>query len=170
MRSSMLLLGACLLLTAACVLAPPGEPESAVGKVEDGSAIVSIREQYEAAENAGDAAALAALWVSDGILLPPNAEAVEGSESIQARYEAQFKQAKVEASIDGDETVMSGNWGFERGTYSIKQTMADGSVVEDEGKYIVLMTRQPDGGVKVSRLIFNSDLPMPGSPAAAAGQ
>jgi ketosteroid isomerase-like protein len=163
-------LGACLLLTAACAPAPTGEPESAVGKVEDPSAMVSIREQYEAAENAGDAAAVAALWASDGILLPPNAAAVEGSGAIQARYEAQFKEAKIEASIDGDETVISGNWGFERGTYSIKQTMADGKVVEDKGKYIVLMTRQPDGGVKVSRLIFNSDLPVTAAAAAATGQ
>ena len=170
MKTSMLLLGSCLLLAAACAPAPQAEPETAVGKVEDASAIVDIREKYEAAENAGDAPAVAALWASDGILLPPNAAAVEGSGAIQARYEAQFKQSKVEASIDGDETVMSGNWGFDRGTYSIKQTMADGSVVEDKGKYIVLVTRQPDGGVKISRLIFNSDLPMPAAPGSAAGQ
>jgi ketosteroid isomerase-like protein len=157
-----------LLLVIGCAPAPTGEPESAVGKVEDASAIVNVREQYEAAENAGDAAAVAALWAADGILMPANSPAISGVEAIQSHYEALFSQGKPEVSIDGDETVMSGNWGFERGTFSLKIPISDGNSIEDKGKYIVIMSRQPDGGVKVSRLIFNSDLPMPGGPGEAA--
>ena len=155
------LMAACLLLTPACAPAPTEEPQPAVGKVEDSSAIISIRQAYEAAENAGDAAAIAALWAADGVLMPPHSAAVEGAQAIQTHYENQFGQAKSEVSIRGDETVMSGNWGFERGRFSIKLTAGDGSVIEDQGKYIVLVTRQADGGVKVARLIFNSDLPLP---------
>jgi ketosteroid isomerase-like protein len=159
-------LSACLLLAAACAPAPTGEPESAVGKVEDPSAIVGLRQAYETAYNAGDAAALAALWASDGIMMRPNAAAIEGGPAIQAFYEGQFQLGKAEVSISGDEAVMSGNWGFERGAFSLKLTMTDGSTLEDQGKFISIMTRQPDGSVNLSRLIFNSNLPVPGAPGA----
>lgn len=167
MREWMLLgLSVCLLLASACAPVPTEQPESAAGKVEDPSAIIELRQAYEAADNAGDAAALAALWASDGVFMPPHAATVHGVEAIQAYYDKQFSQGKAEVSISGEEAVMSGNWGFERGTFSLKLTMADGSTVEDQGKYISIVTRQPDGGVKLSRLIFNSDLPMPGAPGA----
>jgi ketosteroid isomerase-like protein len=100
--------------------------------------------------------------------MPPNEPAIEGAEAIQSHYEDRLGQGKVVASIRGEETVMSGNWGFERGSYSLRSTMSDGGAAEEKGKYIVLMTRQADGGLKVARLIFNSDLPMPGSPGAAS--
>lgn len=156
----------CLLLGMACAPAPTEEPESAVGKVEDASAVGSLRQSYEAAENAGDAAAVAELWAADGVLMPAHAPAVEGREAIQAFYAGQFEQGKVDISINDEEAVMSGNWGFGRGAYSLQVTMADGGTLEDQGKYISIVARQPDGGVKISRLIFNSDLPMPGAPGA----
>jgi ketosteroid isomerase-like protein len=164
MRACILLvISAGSLLTAGCTPAPTEESQSAEAKVQDASAIVSLRQAYEAAENAGDAAAVAALWAPDGVLMPAHAPAINGVEAILADYQRQYAHGKPEVSIRGEETVMSGNWGFERGTFALRLTLTGGNVIEDRGKYVVLVTRQPDGAVKVSRLIFNSDLPLPGA-------
>jgi uncharacterized protein (TIGR02246 family) len=166
----MLGVAGCVLLLAAC--APTSnESAPAAAKVEDPSGIVGVREKYGAAENAGDAAAIAALWTADGVLLPANLPAVQGNQAILAHYQGQFAQAKSELSITGEETVISGDWGFDRGKFAQKLTMASGGgVVEDQGKYIVLLTRQADGSWKVARLIYNSDLPLSAAPPAGAGE
>jgi len=170
MRNRMLLgLAGSMLLVAACAPAPEEAAEPAAAKVEDPSGIHSVRDKYAAAENAGDAAAVAALWTADGVLMPANAPAAQGNQAIQAFYEGQFGQAKAELTVTGEETVIFGDWGFDRGKFALTLTMTDGSVVEDQGKYVVLLARQPDASWKVARLIFNSDLPLPGAAAPAGG-
>jgi ketosteroid isomerase-like protein len=99
--------------------------------------------------------------------MPNHAPAVQGSQAIQAYYQAEAEQGKTELSVTGEETIISGDWAFDRGKFTIKLTTASGTV-EDQGKYIVLLSRQADGSWKVARLIFNSDLPMPGAPPAGA--
>jgi uncharacterized protein (TIGR02246 family) len=162
----MLALVGCALLWAACT---PTSNESvpAPAKAEDTSGVHGVRDKYVAGENAGDAAAIAALWAADGILMPNHAPAVQGSQAIQAYYQAEAEQGKTELSVTGEETIISGDWAFDRGKFTIKLTTASGTV-EDQGKYIVLLSRQADGSWKVARLIFNSDLPMPGAPPAGA--
>lgn len=166
MRNRMLLgLAGCAMLLAGCA---PATEEPAVAKVEDPSGVVSVRDKYVAAENAGDAAAVAALWTSDGVLMPANAPAAQGTQAIQAYYQAQAEQGKVELSVTAEETIISGDWAFDRGKFGLKLTGTGGGVMEDQGKYVVLLARQPDASWKVARLIFNSDLPLP-APAAPAG-
>lgn len=161
-KQTVLLAG--VLTLAACAPAPTEAP---VAKT-DPSVITSLREKYEAAENAGDPAAVLALWADDGILMPPNRPALEGKGAIEENYKQQFAMGKTSLKINGSEAVASADWAFERGAYSLKITGPDAAaapLVEEEGKYIVIAKKQSDGSWKTSRLIFNSNAPAAPAPA-----
>ena len=142
---------------------------------QDTPPIDSLREQYVAAENSGDAAAVAALWTDNGVFMPAHAPAVEGQAAIQAQYQQNFDQFAIEVSVISHEVEVAGPWAFNRGAYSITQTpkappeaqpkakkKAEPEPIQDQGKWMVIAQRQQDGSWKVARMIFNSDQPMPG--------
>jgi uncharacterized protein (TIGR02246 family) len=161
-------LAAIALLISACAPAT-NQADLAAEQATATAALDGLREKYMAAENAGDAAALAALWDENGVLLPPNAPAAQGSAAIQGFYSGMFEQNTVEVSSTSDETVAAGEWAFGRGAFSLKITpKAGGDAMQDSGKYVVIIRRQADNSWKVARLIFNSDMPLPGAAAPAA--
>jgi ketosteroid isomerase-like protein len=161
----MISVAACALLLAACAPAP-NEAGQAATQAADTAALDGLRASYVAAETAGDAAALGALWTDDGVLMPPYMAAVQGSAAIQSYYQGMFDQNTIEASASGEETVIAGDWSFGRGNFSISITpKAGGDAMHDSGKYIVVARRQADNSWKVARLIFNSNMPPPGAPA-----
>ena len=67
---------------------------------------------------------------------------------------------KAKIAITPIETKVFGDRGLDRGTYTIELTpKAGGSAVKDEGKYIILVERQPDGSWKVTHDIDNTNIP-----------
>jgi uncharacterized protein (TIGR02246 family) len=129
-------------------------------------AIRGVRAEYVAAANAGDAARIAALWTADGIDMPNHAAAAVGRDAIQKAHAARMAAMKVELALNGEETRVRGNRAFDRGTFTIRLTPTGGGpTVTDEGKYLVLLTKQTDGTWKLSHGISNSNLPMPTLPA-----
>jgi uncharacterized protein (TIGR02246 family) len=114
-------------------------------------------EQWEKAYNAGDAAAIAALYTEDGVMMPPNAEMAKGKQAIQAYLEKHITDAKGMTleleTVDGSKT---GDMGYARGTWRMKD--ASGKVV-DEGKWIEVR-KNVDGKWRIHRDIWNSDRPL----------
>jgi hypothetical protein len=94
-----------------------------------------------------------ALCASDGCRMPPNQEAVDGSEAILAQLQAGKDRGLAKVKI----AVSSGDLRYGIGTYQI--TGADGSHV-DHGKWM-LVSRSRTGYGKLSATVFNSDMPMP---------
>jgi len=99
------------------------------------------------------------LYEEDAIELPPNQAAVQGKSAIQAWDEAfppfsNFQEQSLE--IKGQ-----GNMAYDRGTYSMTVTPAGAAPIEDHGKYLTIWHKQAGGLWKVSRVMFNSDLPLP---------
>lgn len=155
-RSSILVLA---LAVGACAPAAP-VPDTAA----DQAAIDAVRSAWQDAYNAADAAGLAALYASDAVVMPPYAPAVAGPAAIQARLEEQMAQATTTFTVAGTETIISGDWAVDRGTYQARSTpMMDGaeSMIEN-GKYLVVLQRQADGSWKIAREISNVDAPPPG--------
>jgi ketosteroid isomerase-like protein len=63
-----------------------------------------------------------------------------------------------EFELSSAEVVVTGRWAFDRGTYRWKGvSRTGGSAVEDNGKYLVVLQREPDGKWKVARDMDNSD-------------
>ena len=118
-------------------------------------AIAAINKRFMAASEAGDGAAVAALYTDDASFLPPHCPAIVGPQAIAEFAQEIFDAgvAKIELrSIDVEE---HGDVAFEEGRYRL--VAADGDLV-DEGKYVVIWKRT-DGTWKLHKDIFNSDHP-----------
>jgi uncharacterized protein (TIGR02246 family) len=120
-------------------------------------AIVAVADQYLKATQAGDAAAVAALYTDDAVEMPPNSPAVKGKAAIQQYYEKQFKGAKISGfTLTHLESRASGDSGHDVGTYRQTVTPAGAAAMQDTGKYVVILKRV-GGAWKVAYAIYNSD-------------
>lgn len=109
--------------------------------------------------NAKDWTGDLALYEEDASELPPNQAAVQGKPAIQAWDQAfppfsNFQEQSLE--IEG-----RGDLAYDRGTYSLTVTPAGAAPIEDHGKYLTIWRKQAGGLWKISRTMFNSDLPLP---------
>lgn len=132
---------------------------------EDLAAIDALRDAWVTAHNAADAAALAALYTADAVEAPAGMPSVVGTAAIQQHFAERFAAGSASATVTAEETQVAGDWAFDRGTYSVTMTPAEGEAMQMEGRYIVILQRTPDGW-KVARGIDNSPTP----PAAPTGE
>jgi uncharacterized protein (TIGR02246 family) len=109
----------------------------------------------------GDAAAVAALYAEDAVLLPPNSEMIRGRQKIEEYWNTEIQMGvkdvvltTVELSKVYDDTV------HEMGDYTIIIHQNGKKPIEDIGKYIVIWKHTADGW-KLYRDIWNSNLPPP---------
>lgn len=132
-----------LLLLAGCNQAPPAT---------DPSVITSRSATWQAALNAGDVDALAALYADDARLMPPGGPMTSGKEAVRASLGAMI-DAGQGGTLTTVEAMVSGNMGYHVGTY---QTTAGGEVV-DTGKFVEIWNRGADGEWRIASDIWNSD-------------
>jgi uncharacterized protein (TIGR02246 family) len=134
----------------------------------DEAAIAKVRAAYQTAAGAQDGAAIAKLYAPDGVEMPPNGPAAKGRAAIEAFHKAFGQQFMMHGmTITNTETKVHGDYAYDVGTY--KQTlmpMKGGAMVDDHGKYVVLLKKDASGSWWVTHAIYNSDVPLP-PPAAA---
>ena len=135
----------------------------------DEAAIAKIRTAYQAAALAQDGAAIAKLYAPDGEEMPPNAPAAKGRAAIEAFHKALGQQFMMHGmTITSGEVKITGDRAFDVGTY--KQTLMaqkGGGMIDDHGKYVVLLKKDASGAWWVTHAIYNSDVPLPAPPAPA---
>jgi len=146
-----------------CQTAPTPKPEEKRDAAADTTAINALRDQFTAAFNSSDAAAVAATYTDDAIMLPENRAAVEGKPAIQASYEAMFKENTGKIVLTPLETQVAGDWAYDRGNATVTVTPKSGKPMEESSKYLVILKRQGDGSWKVYRDTDNSNNPPPGA-------
>jgi len=130
------------------------------------ASIAAIDKKFMEDINWGNAAAGAAAYTDDAILMPPNHSPVEGKQAIE-KYLAEigsqlqasnFQLSILEIDVQGDTTIV-------RGTYSSSFTVpGTDAPMEDRGKTLNVWKRQADGSWKLHRDIWNSNMPIPVSP------
>jgi len=133
------------------------------------AAIAAIDKKFMEDVNRGDAAAGAAAYTDDAILMPPNHSPLEGKQAIE-KYLAEigsqlqgsnFQLSILEVDVQSDTTIV-------RGIYSSRFTApGTDAPMEDRGKTLNVWKRQVDGSWKLHRDIWNSNMPIPGSPQTA---
>jgi ketosteroid isomerase-like protein len=118
------------------------------------SAIESENVKFMDAFKKGDSAAIASMYASDALMLPPNSEPVKGTgiaENWGAFIRMGIKDFKlITDDVSGNESQLA-----ETGRYEL---YGDGNKLIDKGKYVVVW--QPaNGGWKLHRDIWNSSMP-----------
>jgi uncharacterized protein (TIGR02246 family) len=153
-----------ILVTIGCQTAtPPGAKQDTSAAM---AKIGTLRDQYAAAFNSNDAAAVAASYTDDAVMMSSNQPAVEGKAAIQSSYQDMFKRGSFKIAITSLETQVAGDWAYDRGTAMITMTpKAGGKPMEESSKYLVILKKQADGSWKCHRDIDNSNAPMT-APAA----
>ena len=141
--------GLVLMLAAVLAVAPAAAADS--------SGLAARAATWEKEYNAGNLAAVVALYASDGCRMPPNQEAVHGSDAILAQLKAGKDRGLAKVKIAVTSAESSGDLGYGTGTYVI--TGADGSHI-DHGKWM-LISKKSNGAWRTQCDTFNSDMPMP---------
>lgn len=110
---------------------------------------------YNEAFNRGDAAACAAFFTEDVLLMAPGMPMARGREAFERIYSSRIDQstggthtnALVEYGVEGD-------LAYQVGTYAVS-----GAATAEQGKFLNILRRQADGTWKVAVSMFNSDSP-----------
>lgn len=123
-------------------------------------AIKNLRQQYMVAQDAGDVEGCLSFWADDCVLMPPNEPAVVGKDAGRSWYRSAFDQFKIDFTVAFDEIEVVGDWSFARGSYKgALIPKAGGESIQDNGKYLEIHRRQPDGSWKFACHMWSSDNP-----------
>lgn len=130
-------------------------------------AVAKVRQAYQAAAAAQNAAGIAKLFAPDGVEMPPNAPAQKGRAAIEAFHKGMAQQWMVHGiTITSTETHVAGDYAIDIGTYKQNlMAVKTGSMTEDVGKYMVVLKKDAGGAWWIANSIYNSDAPPP-APAA----
>jgi len=139
---------------AGCQAPPPGLTE------QDRQAIQAVSDSFTQRMMAGDHAGVAALYTSDGMVMPPNGPTVTGPAAI-AQFMGGFP--KMTSFQLANEVIEGrGDMAYIQGRYSMSME----GLAPDSGKYVEIRHRQADGTWPIAMDIFNSDVPLPPPPPA----
>lgn len=137
----------------------------------DTAPIDDVRSRYMSAYNAGDAAALAALFADDAISMPDHHAPVEGRAAIESYFRDMFTQYSGNLTVTPGETEVTGDIAHEHGTFSVTLTpKAGGSGMTEDGKYLVILKRSGDGVWLLHHNIGNANTEHAPPPADQGGE
>ena len=133
----------------------------------DEAAVRAINPQWFTAYNAGDAAAVTALYADDAVLSVPGLAPARGTGAIRAAYDTDVAAAAAAGVTftpgPNPEFSVSRDLAYEWNTYTVVDKA--GATV-DKGKYLTVYGKR-DGKWAIVSDIWNSDTPPPAAPAAA---
>jgi ketosteroid isomerase-like protein len=139
----------------------------------DSSAIAALLDRMQVAALAGNWDAWGAEYTAEPVRLPPNAPPVIGKAAADA---FNHSGASKFSSFDVKLTSVAGNGDLAvtTGTYTARAAAGKDAggkatpAVNEEGKFMQSLRKQPDGSWKVERDIWNSSLPLPGTPTPSS--
>jgi uncharacterized protein (TIGR02246 family) len=162
-----LILVAALMLSGCVASSEKKETTNVPDAKADVDALNKLRNDFIAAFNAADAAKIGELYAEDAVVMPGDGSpTVKGRAAIVERNKALFDQVTAKITIIPSRNEVSGNLGYDEGTYTMEATpKAKGSKpITETGRYIVVLRRQADGW-KVIEDIDNVSKPL--APAAS---
>jgi uncharacterized protein (TIGR02246 family) len=108
-------------------------------------AATELGRQYDANYNDKNAAAMAALYSSDGELLSPSGSIVRGREALTTYYAQRFASGARGHAIKVVEVHVQGDGGYGVAQFSVMAPAANGSLHEVDGRIVAVYQRDPDG-------------------------
>jgi uncharacterized protein (TIGR02246 family) len=133
------------------------ETENEVAKI-----IRAMDEEFMRNLAAKDVKQLAAnFYAEDAQFLPANHPAIVGRPAIQQALEALIAAGLHQLILRTDKVEVTGDFAYAIGRHQLTMKTPAGAEIHDEGKYLVVYRRQPDGQWRAVADMFNSDLPAP---------
>jgi uncharacterized protein (TIGR02246 family) len=129
----------------------------------------SLDEAYDAAFNASDAARLADVYTEDAVVMPADRPAVIGRDAIEADFQRFFDlyDSRLQSTTTGGYMAVGTwrnegvDWAVAWGTSRWSGTpKAGGDSLTVQGKHVIILRRQLDGGWRIERDIWNNDTPV----------
>jgi uncharacterized protein (TIGR02246 family) len=150
----------CLIALSTACTTPPPKPIDYAQQIRDAE---SARMKAAAAK---DLEAFAAFYADDASILNPNEPILTGKQPIKDGLkpmlaDPQFALTLLPTKV---EVSKSGDLAFTQGPYKFAFSDIRGNKFEDEGKFLTVWRRLPDGTWKIVADTMNSDLPLPPPP------
>ena len=114
-----------------------------------------VSEEFQAAFERSDAAAIAHLYTPNGVLLPTGTETIQGTAGIQAFWQGAMEMGIKRVKLDSKDVEELTDTAIELGNYTL---FGPNQQVLDKGKYLVVWKEQ-QGRWKLHQDIWNSSLP-----------
>jgi uncharacterized protein (TIGR02246 family) len=139
---------------------PASDNRPAELSAADLAAIRAADSAFVAGANAGDIDAVAAVYASDATLLPPNLPPQKGQSAIRGFWGGFLKAYTVKFEIQSDTIEGRGDLAYNMGQYRFSAVPKARSQpgVADEGKFLEVLKRQPDGKWKYVVDMYSSNL------------
>lgn len=115
----------------------------------------ALNAQWDAAFNAKDAAAVAAMYDDAAAVIPAGAEQVSGKAAILAFWTNTIGQGIIDHKLALIEAVESGDMAFQRGLWSAAVVNDKGERQTFKGNVHLVYRRQADGAWKALTHIWN---------------
>jgi uncharacterized protein (TIGR02246 family) len=115
------------------------------------------------AAQAKDLDAFVAFYADDASVLTPNAPIFTGKQPIKDGLKPMLSDPQFSLTFMPTrvEVAKSGDLAFTQGPYKMTFSDVRGNRFEDEGKYLTVWRKLPDGSWKAVEDTMNSDLPLP---------
>lgn len=122
--------------------------------------------EWDAALTTGSGDAAAALFGANPVVMPPYQPARVGAQDIAAFFEEFFAQGTLMLVNTEKDIYIADDISLSHGTYTL--TIEGEETTEDVGKWINIAQKQVDGSFKTIRTLWNTDIPIGGSPPPGA--
>jgi uncharacterized protein (TIGR02246 family) len=130
--------------------------------------IDAVRDAWVAAVRDGNAAALADLVTADYEVWAHGAPPMRGPGTVVAAMGAALARFTIDQSYEPIETIIAGNWAFQRGIERVRATPRDGGAPhEAEQRALLILRRDDDGRWRYARGMTNGLPSAPPAPASA---
>lgn len=108
--------------------------------------------------NAGDAAAIAAHFTAEAVLMAPNTPKKIGPEAVEAYYQEIFDGYRTGLESGYEAVRVDGDLAFGRGFAKVTLlSKTTGDTTYSTSKYLNILERQPDGSWKTTHDIWNAN-------------
>jgi uncharacterized protein (TIGR02246 family) len=146
------------LLVGLLVCLPACTPSAPTSSAEDEAAIAAFNRLYLQAINDGDIAALAELTTDDHMMISSGGQPLIGKQALIDAMTGVFDMLDIDESWMPEETVVSGDLAYQRGTFVVLATpKAGGTPSRSTGNFMRIYRRQPGGAWIMVRDMLNSD-------------
>lgn len=130
---------------------------TAISEVE--TRVRNMTQEWARLFNEGDFDALAALYLPDGVILPPNQRLAPGTMAIRELLKWYRDLGVTDLKCETTRVVHSPELVLEIGTFTCTITPPTGTHIRDMGKYLTTLQRQSNGEFRIVFHCWNSDLP-----------